>query len=66
MRPDVVQMLLPLALAFIMFYLGLTLVVADFRQVARRPKALGVGLVAQVLLVPLAGLAVAQFSGLIH
>lgn len=64
MRPDVVQTLLPLALAFIMFYLGLTLVVADFRQVALRPKALAVGLVGQVLLVPLAGFAVAQLSGL--
>jgi BASS family bile acid:Na+ symporter len=64
MRPDVVQTLLPLALAFIMFYLGLTLVVKDFRQVARRPKALALGLVAQVLLVPLAGFAVAVWSGL--
>ncbi|MDO9164641.1 MAG: bile acid:sodium symporter family protein [Rhodoferax sp.] len=64
MRPDVVQTLLPLALAFIMFYLGLTLVVADFRQVATRPKALAVGLVGQVLLVPLAGFAVIQLSGL--
>lgn len=64
MRPDVVQTLLPLALAFIMFYLGLTLVVADFRQVALRPKALALGLVGQVLLVPLAGFAVVQLSGL--
>jgi BASS family bile acid:Na+ symporter len=64
MRPDVVQTLLPLALAFIMFYLGLTLVVKDFRQVATRPKALALGLVAQVLLVPLAGFAVAVWSGL--
>ena len=56
MRSDVVQTLLPLALSFIMFYLGLTLVIGDFRQVARRPKALALGLVAQVLLVPLAGL----------
>jgi BASS family bile acid:Na+ symporter len=60
----VVQTLLPVALAFIMFYLGLTLVVADFRQVALRPKALAVGLVAQVLLVPLAGFAVVQLNGL--
>jgi BASS family bile acid:Na+ symporter len=60
----VVQTLLPLALAFIMFYLGLTLVVADFRQVAAQPKALAVGLVGQVLLVPLAGFAVVQLSGL--
>jgi BASS family bile acid:Na+ symporter len=63
-RPDVVQTLLPLALAFIMFYLGLTLVIGDFRQVALRPKALAVGLVGQVLLVPLAGFAVVQLSGL--
>lgn len=65
MKPDVVQTLLPLALAFIMFYLGLTLVVGDFRQVAQRPKALLVGLFAQVLLVPLAGFAVAHWSGLV-
>ena len=64
MRPDVVQTLLPLALAFIMFYLGLTLVAGDFRQVARRPKALAVGLLGQVVLVPLAGFAVAHGSGL--
>jgi BASS family bile acid:Na+ symporter len=59
-----VQTLLPLALAFIMLYLGLTLEAGDFRRVARRPKALAVGLVAQVLLVPLAGFAVAYGSGL--
>jgi BASS family bile acid:Na+ symporter len=59
-----VQTLLPLALAFIMLYLGLTLEAGDFRRVARGPKALAVGLVAQVLLVPLAGFAVAYGSGL--
>jgi BASS family bile acid:Na+ symporter len=64
MKPDVVQTLLPLALAFIMFYLGLTLVVADFRQVVRRPKALVAGLLGQVVLVPLVGFAVATGSGL--
>ena len=64
MKPDVVRTLLPLALAFIMFYLGLNLVAGDFRQVARRPKALAVGLLAQVVLVPLAGFAVANWSGL--
>jgi BASS family bile acid:Na+ symporter len=64
MRPDVVQTLLPLALAFIMFYLGLTLVAGDFRQVARHPKALLVGILGQVFLIPLAGFAVASWSGL--
>jgi BASS family bile acid:Na+ symporter len=64
MRPDVVQTLLPLALAFIMLYLGLTLVVGDFRRVAQHPKALVVGLFGQVFLVPMAGFAVANWSGL--
>ena len=64
MNPAVVQTLLPLALAFIMFYLGLTLVLADFRRVAQRPRALLVGLAGQMLLVPLAGFAVATFAGL--
>lgn len=64
MNPAVVQTLLPLALAFIMFYLGLTLVLADFRRVAQRPRALLAGLVGQMLLVPLAGFAVATLAGL--
>ena len=64
MNPAVVQKLLPLALAFIMFYLGLTLVLADFWRVAQRPRALVAGLIGQLLLVPLAGLAVASLSGL--
>jgi len=63
-NPAVVQTLLPLALAFIMFYLGLTLVLADFRRVAQRPRALLAGLVGQMLLVPLAGFAVATLAGL--
>lgn len=64
MRADVVQTLLPLALAFIMFYLGTTLVVNDFRLVARRPRAVVVGLIGQLLLVPLAGFLIASISGL--
>lgn len=58
------QTLLPLALAFIMFYLGMTLVLDDFRHVARRPRAIVVGLIGQLLLVPLAGFFVAKVSGL--
>ena len=45
-RTPVAFAVLPLALACIMFYLGLTLVLADFRQVAKRPRALLVGLIA--------------------
>lgn len=43
---------LPIALAIIMFGLGLSLTVADFARVARSPKAVVVALVIQVLLLP--------------
>ncbi len=43
---------LPIALAIIMFGLGLSLRVADFRRVARAPKAVVVALVLQVLVLP--------------
>lgn len=64
MNQPVVDILLPLALAFIMFALGLTLTVGDFARVFARPKAMAVGLFGQVVLVPLVGLAVAVASGL--
>lgn len=60
----VVELLLPLALAFIMFSLGLTLVVDDFKRVITRPKAMLVGLVGQLLLVPVFAFAVARVWGL--
>ena len=44
---------LPVALAIIMFGLGLDLTVADFRRVARAPKAVAVALACQVVLLPL-------------
>ena len=44
---------LPIALAIIMFGLGLTLTVADFRRVAQTPKAVAVVLALQILLLPL-------------
>ncbi|GAB2678640.1 bile acid:sodium symporter family protein [Thalassiella azotivora] len=43
---------LPIALAIIMFGLGLSLTVGDFRAVARSPKAVAVALVLQVLVLP--------------
>lgn len=44
---------LPLALAIIMFGLGLDLTVDDFRRVARAPRAVAVALVCQIVLLPL-------------
>lgn len=43
---------LPLALAVIMFGLGLSLTIDDFRRVRRRPRALVVALSCQALLLP--------------
>ncbi len=43
---------LPAALAIIMFGLGLSLTVEDFRRVGRHPKAVLIALAAQVLLLP--------------
>ena len=44
---------LPVALAIIMFGLGLDLTVADFRRVARAPRAVAIALGCQVVLLPL-------------
>ena len=64
MSISVLQTWLPLALAFIMFYLGLTLVVGDFKRVTQQPRAMLIGLVGQIVLVPLAAFLVASLSGL--
>jgi bile acid:Na+ symporter, BASS family len=49
----VISTLLPAGLAFIMFALGLKLSFADFRRVLTYPVAVGLGLIAQTLLLPL-------------
>lgn len=49
----ITEILLPIALAAIMFALGLTLTVADFARVFAQPRAIAAGLIGQVLLVPL-------------
>jgi BASS family bile acid:Na+ symporter len=46
--------LLPLALALVMFGLGLSLTVADFARVGRHPKAVAIALVLQLFLLPAA------------
>lgn len=48
----VVQIFLPLALALVMFGLGLTLTTADFARVAKYPKAAVIALVCQVVVLP--------------
>ncbi len=44
---------LPVALAVIMFGLGLSLTIEDFRRIGQRPKPVAIALAAQLLLLPL-------------
>ena len=56
---SLITIFLPLALAVIMFSLGLGLTVADFARVAARPKAFGIGAAAQLVALPLVAWALA-------
>jgi len=47
------KLLLPLSLAFIMFSMGLSLVLDDFKRVVTHPLAMGFGLLSQMLILPL-------------
>ena len=49
----VTDLILPLALAFIMFSLGLGLTGSDFLRVPKQPKDFFVGLISQIVLLPL-------------
>ncbi len=49
----IVKIALPLVLAFIMFSLGLGLKGGDFARVVKFPKAFGMGLFNQLILLPL-------------
>lgn len=55
---------LPIALGIIMLGLGLSLTLDDFRRVVRFPKAIGIALVCQMILLPLVCFGVAQLFGL--
>ena len=58
------QPLLSLALGTIMLAMGLTLTFADYRALARLPRALVAGVALQFAVMPLSGFAVAKLLGL--
>ncbi|MCC6622301.1 MAG: bile acid:sodium symporter family protein [Deltaproteobacteria bacterium] len=60
----VTTVLLPVALGVIMLGLGLTLTLEDFRRVARIPRAVIVGLICQMLILPAACLGIAHLFAL--
>ncbi len=49
----IIDIILPLSLVFIMFSLGLSLTSNDFKQVALQPKVFAVGILNQMVLLPL-------------
>ncbi|PJK28226.1 bile acid:sodium symporter family protein [Minwuia thermotolerans] len=61
---DIFIQLLPLALAIIMLSLGLGLTVADFARVLTAPRAFVIGLISQVVAIPLVAWVLASFAGL--
>lgn len=52
------EVLLPLALALIMFGMGLSLTIQDFTRLWKTPLSIGVGLMGQILLMPLVALGI--------
>ena len=58
------KVVLPIALAIVMLGLGLSLSLADFTRAIKRPKAVILGLVCQLVLLPVLGFAVAGMFGM--
>ncbi len=56
----VTDIFLPLALAFIMFALGIGLTFKDFTRVVRQPRDFMIGLISQILLLPLVAFALVK------
>ena len=48
----IIEIFLPLSLVFIMFTLGLGLTLDDFKNIFHYPKAFAVGIVNQMILLP--------------
>ena len=58
------QLFLPVALGIIMLGLGLSLTMADFKRIAKYPKAIGVALLCQMILLPVICFFLVKLSGL--
>ena len=58
------EVLLPLALGIIMLGMGLSLTIADFRRIIVYPKSVTIGLINQIVVLPLIALALIKLFGL--
>lgn len=64
MNDVLVDVILPLVLSVMMYTMGLTLRMDDFRRVGRKPKAFFLGVVNQMLVLPVAVFVLVGLSGL--
>ncbi len=60
----IIDIVLPLGLAFIMFSLGLGLSIEDFLLVLNEPKAFGIGIFNQMIILPIIGFSISYLAGL--
>ncbi|NQV30927.1 MAG: bile acid:sodium symporter family protein [Candidatus Marinimicrobia bacterium] len=58
-----IDIILPLSLVFIMFSLGLSLTTQDFKNVANQPKVFAVGVINQMVLLPLVAFGIIALFG---
>jgi len=58
------SVVIPICLFLIMMGMGLTLVTSDFKRVLKYPKAVGIGLTNQLILLPIIGFALANIMPL--
>ena len=60
----IIDVILPIALAFIMFSLGIGLTVEDFSIIIKEPKVFAIGIANQMIILPIVAFAIASGLGL--
>ena len=60
----IIDIFLPLSLVFIMFTLGMGLTPDDFKCIVRDPKAFGVGILNQMIILPVIAFIIISLIGL--
>ena len=60
----IIDIFLPLSLVFIMFTLGVGLTTKDFKNVLREPKAFGLGIINQMIILPIVAFSIVTVAGL--
>jgi len=62
----IIDIFLPLSLVFIMFTLGVGLTIENFKNLLLEPKAFGLGIVNQMIILPIVAFSIVSIIGLTH